>query len=114
MKQLVEAFKSARKIELMIIAACLCALALCCFGGIFPNASIATEDEKRIQRMLSKIEDAGKVELMLAAGTDGEINGALVVAQGAEKIEVLLKLQQAVHTLTGLELDQIEVVESKR
>lgn len=112
MKQLIEAFKSARKIELILIAAAVCVLMLLGFGVSFPQERTMTEDEKRMQRILSKIEGAGKVETMIRVDADCRPMGALIVASGAENIRTMLKLQQAVHTLTGLELDRIEIVKS--
>ena len=113
LKQLIEAFKSARRSEIILIGVALCALLLCFMNGI-PKGEIATEEEKRMQRILSQIEGAGSVRVMLSMDGSGEHKGAVVAAPGAEQIEVKLKLQQAMHTLTGLELDQIEVVKSKR
>lgn len=113
MKQLIEAFKSARKTEIILIVSAICALLLC-LAGASPKSEITTPEEERMQRILSRIDGAGSVRVMLSSNEDGEHRGAIVVAPGAEEIEVQLKLQQAIHTLTGLELDQIEVVKSKR
>lgn len=113
LKQLIEAFKAARKTEIILIAAALCALFLCLTDGSSLKEA-ATEEEKRIQHILSQIEGAGKVHVMLSEDESGLKQGAVVAAAGAERIEVMLELQQVMHTLTGLELDRIEVVKSKR
>ena len=70
-------------------------------------------DEKRMERLLSSIEGAGRVSVMISQGTDGEIAGVVVAASGADDLRVMLELQRAVRTLTGLELDRIEIVKSK-
>jgi len=82
--------------------------------GNAPVKNAFTEEERRIQSILSRIDGAGDVQVMLSSEENGEARGAIVVAPGAERIEVLLKLQQAIHTLTGLELEQIEVIKSER
>ena len=65
------------------------------------------------QRLLSGIDGAGKVSVMIAQGSDGEIGGVVVVSSGADDIRVKLELQRVVRTLTGLELEKIEIVKSR-
>lgn len=112
MKQLFEALRAARKIELLVIAAVLCALLLLYMGD--GEGGAANEAEARMERVLSRIEGAGRVSVMISEGAGGEIVGAVVVAGGADDLHVSLELQRAVQTLTGLELEQIEVAKSER
>lgn len=113
LKQLIEAFKTARRTEIILIIAAICALLYCLMDGS-AQGRIATDEEKRIQNILSRIEGAGKVHVMLSTDEAGSHQGAIIAAGGAEEIAVRLELQQAMHTLTGLELERIEVVKSKR
>ena len=50
---------------------------------------------------------------MISRNAEGEIGGVVVAASGADDLRAMLELQQAVRTLTGLELDRIEIVKSK-
>lgn len=113
MKQFIEAFKTARRTEIILIIVALCALLYCLMDGSSPGR-FATDEERRLQHILSQIEGAGTVHVMLSTDEDGLSQGAIVASAGAEKIKVRLELQQAMHTLTGLDLDRIEVVKSKR
>lgn len=113
MKLLIEAFKSARKTEIILIIAAVCALAVCMCGPAGDSIS-SSDEEKRMGHILSQIEGAGKVQVMLSNEGEASRRGAVVIASGAGQIDVQIKLQQAVHTLTGLELNRIEVIESKR
>lgn len=108
-----DAFRSARKTELVLIAAAVCILLALWIGDAVPESTTASEPEQRMQHVLSQIEGAGKVDIMISTGDDGIPVGAVVAASGADEVYVLLQLQQAVHALTGLELDRIEVVKSK-
>ena len=63
-----------------------------------------------MQRILSKIDGAGRVHVMIARDDGGDCTGVVVVASGAEDVEVMLRLQRAVQALTDLELSQIEIV----
>ena len=111
MKQLIEALKSARKLEICIAVAALAALLALSIGG--GTGQQASEEELRMQRILSRIEGAGRVSVMLSG--DGMCcMGAVVASSGAEDISVMLQLQRAVRALTGLELEQIEIVKSGR
>ena len=70
--------------------------------------------EARMARVLSQVEGAGQVSVLLSRGPDGEtVTGAVIVAQGADSVRVQLELQRAVRALLGLELDAIEVLDMK-
>ncbi|MCI6376905.1 MAG: hypothetical protein MR842_03960 [Clostridiales bacterium] len=96
-----------------LIAAVLC-LAL---GG--EKTGGASQEEKRIAQVLSAIEGAGRVEVALYYTKEQESalgglqsarpTGAVVVAQGAEKLEVRLSLIRAVRTLLGLPEAAVDV-----
>lgn len=111
MKQWMDALKSARKIEILIIVAAICALLVLQMGT--GTESVSNDDEARMERILSQIEGAGHVNVMIAANGQGEAQGVVVVASGADDVRVMLEIQRAVRTLTGLELEAIEVVKSE-
>ena len=108
MKQLFETIRAARWLELAIAAGLVCVLIVLALGST--NGSAASDEEARMQRILSRIDGAGRVSVMLARNDAGECTGVVVVASGAEDVKVMLRLQRAVHALTNLELSQIEIV----
>lgn len=108
MRHFFETIKAARWVELAIAVGLVCVLIVLALGS--GNGSAASDEEARMQRILSKIDGAGRVSVMLARNDAGECTGAVVVASGAEDIEVMLRLQRAVQALTNLELSQIEIV----
>ena len=90
----------------------------------------ATELETRLETVLSSIEGAGRVSVLIAYsdpahGYDGAfsasagqkesarsasgVSGAIVVAEGASDIGVRLRLENAVTALLGLEPDRVSV-----
>ena len=109
MKQLSDLLKGARRIEFWIAAVAICALLALAMGS---GDSGALDDEARMERILSRIEGAGRVTVMLSGSGDA-VEGAVVAASGAGDARVVLELQRAVRALTGLELDKIEIVKSK-
>lgn len=108
MKQLFETIRAARWLEPIILIALVCILILIALGS--GGGSTASDEEARMQRILSKIDGAGRVHVMIARDDGGECTGVVVVASGAEDVEVMLRLQRAVQALTDLELSQIEIV----
>lgn len=110
MKQFLGALRSARKIEICILALVLALLLLACIDHTATDGGGASSEEARMQRILSAIDGAGRVRVMLSCDADGGYTGAVVAASGAEDIAVQLRIQRAVTTLTGLELEQIEIV----
>ena len=112
MKRLMEALKSARKLEICIALAAIAILMLLGLGNGGDGG--ASPEERRMERILSEIEGAGRVSVKLSEDEKGACSGAVVAASGAEDIAVLLRLQGAVQTLTGLEPENIEIVKSGR
>ena len=108
MKQLFETIRAARWLEPTLLLALVCILVVLALGS--GGESAASEEEARMQRILSKIDGAGRVHVMIARDDGGECTGVVVVASGAEDVEVMLRLQRAVQALTNLELSQIEIV----
>ena len=109
MRRLEEMLRGARRIEFWICAAAVCALLAIALGG---TDSGSDGVEARMERVLSRIEGAGRVTVMLS-GAEGAPEGAVVAAGGAGDVRVMLELQRAVRALTGLELEKIEIVKSK-
>ncbi len=79
-----------------------------------------TATEKRIAEVLSAMEGCGRVEISIYYGSEktslwGEKTentapvGAVVVAEGADKVEVRLMLMRAVQTLLGLDQQSVQV-----
>lgn len=111
MKRLMDALKSAHRIELLIIAAMLCVLLVLSMGNLSGDTSLRSDAERRMERILSRIEGTGKVSVMLAEQQDGYLG--CVVAAGGSDAQTMLELQRAVQALTGLELSRIEIVRGK-
>ena len=112
LKQLVEALKSAKKIELFVIIAAVCTLLVIGTGDKTADKTIQDPQEQRLERILSQIEGAGDVAVMLSY-EDAYPKGCVVASSGAEDMHIYLELQRAVKALTNLELEQIEIVKSK-
>lgn len=112
MKRLIEALKPARKLEIWIVLAALAVLLVLGLGS--GSDAGANPEEERMAHILSEIEGAGRVKVMLSGDAGGGYTGAVIAASGAEDIAVMLRLQRAVQTLTGLEAGDIEIVKSGR
>ena len=108
MKQLFETIRAARWLEPTLLLALVCILVVLALGS--GGESAASEEEARMQRILSKIDGAGRVSVMIARDDGGSCTGVVGVASGAETVAVMLRLQRAVQALTDLELSQIEIV----
>ena len=94
------------------LLALLCALGLSARTG----GGTMTGEERRIAEILSAITGAGKVEVALYAvpsseglGNAAKYTGAVVVSEGADRMEVRLDLIRAVRTLLGLPESAVDV-----
>ena len=96
------------------LAAALALAALCLLLSS-DGTQTASQEERRIAEVLSVIEGAGKVEVVLyhnrqnAFGSETSPTGAVVVAQGADDVGVRLQLIRAVRTLLGLPESAVDV-----
>ena len=108
MKQLFATLKAARWLELTIAAGLICILLVLALSS--GSGDAASKEEVRMQRILSRIEGAGRVSVMISEDGSGGCAGVVVVASGAEDVGVMLRLQRAVQALTDLDLDRIEIV----
>ena len=108
MDGVLEKLKSLCRPELALLAAALAAGALLLGGR---QGSGETGLEARMARVLSQVEGAGRVSVLLNRAADGEsVSGAVIVAEGADDVHVLLALQRAAKALLGLDLEAVEVL----
>ena len=92
-----------------LLAALAAILLLFCSKGAFKDqADGQTDLETRLETVLSKIDGAGEVCVMVMEGEE-MIHGVLIVAEGAENISVRLRIQEAARILLGIENEKISV-----
>lgn len=102
-----------------LLAALAGAVILCLVLGNMEVSSARSREEARLEQVLSSMEGAGTVEVILYYETaaDGQTatvpSGAVLVADGAADIAVRLRLTRAVTTLMGLDAGRVEVFERK-
>lgn len=91
-------------VKLAVIAACvgLCLLLLPARSG-----SREQTESEQLQTLLSRIEGAGEVQLMLSD------EGAVAVCEGADRAQVRLDISRAVQCYTGLGADRVRIFTMK-
>lgn len=102
----------------LIISAIIIALALIIYSGVSEKkteevSTVMDEEETRLSKVLSSIEGAGQVEVMIVR-EDGVVTGVLVVAEGAKDIGVMLKLLDATSTVMGVDKSVVEVYQMEQ
>lgn len=96
-----------------ILAALLIALALLQWTGAqkeTPAKSAASPLEKRLEALLSQIDGAGEVRVMVTESETGGIVGAVVITGGKLSMLTYLNLQSAVQTLLDIDMSRIRVI----
>ena len=107
MKKFLEELRGAKRIELFAVVAAIAMLVLSLCGESGTSSGLFTSEELRLSGILESIAGAGRVEVMLSSADSG---GVLIVTEGAENIEVCLRLQYAAETLTGADASEIEII----
>ena len=76
----------------------------------------ATREERRLRRILEKVDGAGQVDVMLhTCEEEGEMRiGVVIVAEGADSIRTNMELCRAVCALTGAQPENVEVIRMKK
>lgn len=80
-----------------------------------------TETEAKLKRLLESISGVGRVEVMIYASSpsfssleeSGKVTGVLVVAQGADNPQTVLKIQEAVMSLFQIDAHKMKVMKMK-
>lgn len=109
--RIAQAFRGARRIEALIVIALAAVVGLIFIGGSGDEAGGAqTALEERMAEALSKIEGAGKVNVIISEDMDGNPAGVLVVAEGAGDMSVYMRLLGAVKALVDVDASRIEII----
>ena len=101
-----EALHGARKIEILLAVAVIAAFLLY-VSGMSDNGD---DIEIRLERILSQMEGVGDINVLINKDGSDNINGVLIVAEGAADISVQLELQDAVSRLLDIDISRIEIV----
>ncbi|MDD4689207.1 MAG: hypothetical protein PHE51_05615 [Eubacteriales bacterium] len=108
----------------IIILLAVIGLSIVCIGNMGGGEDpVYSSEEIRLQNILSQIEGVGEVRVMLSKKeskssfyTDKEDGylGAVVTAEGGEKISVKEKIIDAVRAVTGLQSHKIVIYKLKK
>ena len=73
------------------------------------QSSASTNLEMRLESILSDIEGAGNVSVLIN-NTDNQIDGVIIVASGADNVFVKMNILKAVETVLKIPTAQIEIL----
>ena len=113
MKPLLERMHGARHIGLFagLVMLALFTLVLTNVHSVSPSERTGeTALERRLERLLSKIDGVGQVSVMITESDEGEILGAVIVAEGIKEIKPVLEIQTAVRTLLQLDAEHVSIL----
>ncbi|MBO4554631.1 MAG: hypothetical protein J5713_02505 [Clostridia bacterium] len=102
-----------------MVALIIIAVALIIYSNVISNtkttskseslaASVMTDEELRLSNVLSSIDGAGDVSVMISKVGDS-IVGVIVIAEGAKDISVRLRLLDATSTALGVDKSVVNV-----
>lgn len=72
----------------------------------------ATEEEKRLESILSKMQNVGDVHVMITYQEDDKVQGVVVIAEGGGNAVVVRNIMEVVQALFSVDSHKIKVIES--
>ena len=73
----------------------------------------ATEMEKRLESILSRMQGIGEVHVMITYQEESQVEGVVVVAEGGGNGVIVQKITEVVRALFDVDSHKIKVIESK-
>lgn len=111
--KLFQKLKSIKHIEIIIAVIFAVIVLLIYLSSINPvkrtQSSASTNLETRLESILSDIEGAGNVSVLIN-NTDNQIDGVIIVASGADNVFVKMNILKAVETVLKIPTAQIEIL----
>lgn len=117
--KVISRLKKVKNIEIVIavILALIAAIAYFAIGAkssesASTNANVAmSEGEARLAELISEIAGVGKSRVLITTGSEKEVVGVVVVAEGVTDMSNRVKVIRCVEKATGATVDQIEIFE---
>ena len=81
--------------------------------GITSTPTPVPPDENRLEILLSQVEGIGKTKVMIVYQSNAEIEGIVIVAEGARKADVSQYISDAAEALFGIPKHKIIVLPMK-
>ncbi len=111
--KLFQKLKSIKHIEIIIAVIFAVIVLLIYLSSVNPvkrtQSSASTNLETRLESILSDIEGAGNVSVLIN-NTDNQIDGVIIVASGADNVFVKMNILKAVETVLKIPTAQIEIL----
>lgn len=112
--KLFQKLKNIKHIEIIVAVIFAVIIMLIYMSSLDDNKSSknsqGTNLEVRLESILSDIDGAGNVSVLINTSSDETIDGVIVVASGAENIGVRLNILRAVETVLKIPTAQIEIL----
>lgn len=107
---LIERLRGARRVEWFALMALIALLALLLMNQRSASTDTKTELEKRLEAVLSRIDGAGAVSVMVHTDGNGAVSGVAVIAPKLTDVGAYLSIQSALVTLLEVDYEDIEIV----
>ncbi len=72
------------------------------------SAAVESENEQKISRLLGEIDGVGKADVMICETEEG-VQGVVVVCEGANDLQVVINVREAVAAALGTEEKSVKI-----
>lgn len=104
------AVKKLRRSGGLLAVALLAALMILTMENHADTSVSALPIENRLQSVLSQVEGAGTVNVLVNEDENGTVVGVCVLTPNANDVATVFRLQRAVQTVLGVDNDKVEIL----
>lgn len=105
-------FLKANKKYIALLLVGLFLLLLPSFSNFSGNT--APTQEQRFKEVITKVQGIGEIEVMVSYTKEGDVDGAVIVAEGVENMDIKKQITDAASTAFGVSAYKIQVLSYKQ
>lgn len=113
-----EVLKKQKIKQILLLGLLVLVLLFCCFGVFLQpsttvNSTLQSQTEQKIGQMLSQMQGVGEASVVICQTEEG-VESVVVVCEGANQLQTLVNIREAVSTALGIEQKAVKIYLKKQ
>lgn len=78
------------------------------------SSNTSKTEEQRFKEVIQKVQGIGEIEVMVNYTKEGDVDGAVIVAEGVENVDIKKQITDAASTAFGISAYKVQVLSYKQ